>query len=89
MITCRTAGDSIVMTVEDEGPGIIETDQDAVFDAFFRAESDRVQKPDGSGLGLSVVSAIGRAHGGKAHCVKSRLGGTCIQITIPGYIKGK
>lgn len=88
MITCRTAGNSIVMTVEDEGPGIIETDLDAVFDAFFRAESDRVQKPDGSGLGLAVVSAIARAHGGTARCLCSRLGGTCMQITIPGYLKG-
>lgn len=89
MITCRTAGNNIVVTVEDEGPGIIETDQNIVFDAFFRAESDRVQKPDGSGLGLAVVSAIARAHGGNVGCFKSRLGGTCIKITLPGFVKGQ
>ncbi|WP_455810598.1 ATP-binding protein [Pseudomonas graminis] len=84
MITCRTSSDAIVLTVEDEGPGIGDADQGTVFDAFYRAENDRVQKPDGSGLGLAVVYAIARAHGGSARCLRSRLGGTCMQITLPG-----
>lgn len=85
MITCRTSGDDIVLKVEDEGPGIPDADRAAVFDAFYRAEHDRVQKPDGSGLGLAVVYAIARAHGGTVRCLRSRLGGTCMQMTIPGH----
>lgn len=87
MITCRSSSDAIVLTVEDEGPGIGDADREAVFDAFFRAENDRVQKPDGSGLGLAVVYAIARAHGGTARCLRSRPGGTCMQIMLP--VSGK
>ncbi|MEJ5177130.1 MULTISPECIES: hypothetical protein [Erwinia] len=36
-----------------------------------------------SGPGLAVVYAIARAHGGTARCLRSRLGGTCMQIMLP------
>lgn len=84
MITCRSADNHVILTVEDEGPGISEADREAVFDAFYRAETDQMQRPDSSGLGLAVVSAIAQAHGGSARCLSSRLGGTCMQVTLLG-----
>ncbi|MGD8106324.1 ATP-binding protein [Pantoea sp. FN0302] len=84
MVTCRAENHQIVLTVEDEGPGISDNERGSVFEAFFRAEKDRILKPDGTGLGLAVVYAIARAHGGKAACRRSNLGGTCIEVVFTG-----
>jgi signal transduction histidine kinase len=53
------AGPRIV--VEDNGPGVPEAEQAAVLQRFYRGERDRLTP--GSGLGLSIVSAIVRLHG--------------------------
>ena len=55
--------DEVRLWVADDGVGIEAADLPQVFDRFGRAESGR--GVDGSGLGLSIVSAIARAHGGR------------------------
>lgn len=82
-ITCHVKGDAIVVTVEDEGPGIDAVKREAIFGAFVRGENDRLAKPEGSGLGLAVVHAISRAHGGEVACLESQRGGTAIRISLP------
>ena len=49
------------ISVADDGPGVPEADQDRIFERFVRLESSRSNP--GSGLGLSLVAAIARAHG--------------------------
>ncbi len=49
--------------MSDHGPGIPETDRERVIGRFVRLEQSRT-KP-GSGLGLSLASAVARLHGGK------------------------
>jgi signal transduction histidine kinase len=49
------------LVVEDNGPGVPESEQAAVLQRFYRGERDRMTP--GSGLGLSIVSAIVRLHG--------------------------
>lgn len=56
-------GDNFII-VRDEGPGIPEDLQKSLFQPFSRGEYARKIYPEGCGLGLSVVSAIMRAHGG-------------------------
>jgi two-component system, OmpR family, sensor histidine kinase AdeS len=68
------------LTVEDSGPGIPESFCPHVFTAFRRAENSR---SGGSGLGLAVVAAIARAHGGTAECGTSSSGGTAFTLTWP------
>ncbi len=51
------------VVVRDRGPGIDAVDLDRVFDRFYRSESARSEP--GSGLGLSIVAAIARRHGGE------------------------
>jgi signal transduction histidine kinase len=55
----RTGG--AVLSVADDGPGVKPEDRDRIFERFVRLEASRTTP--GSGLGLSLVSAIARAHG--------------------------
>ncbi len=75
---------SVSITVADSGPGISKDDQEKIFERFFRADSSRVRKgEDGSGLGLSIVDAVMRAHGGNVS-VSSELGtGALFTLTFP------
>ncbi|MCX8979079.1 ATP-binding protein [Citrobacter portucalensis] len=83
LVTCGMSGDHILITVEDEGPGINAKEATKIFDAFYRTDSSRTNETDGTGLGLAVVSSIIRAHGGSVECRKSRLGGSCLELKIP------
>ncbi|MES1178121.1 MAG: HAMP domain-containing sensor histidine kinase [Myxococcales bacterium] len=53
---------AIELAVEDEGPGVAPEDAERIFEPFFRGER---ASEEGSGLGLSIVRAIARAHGGE------------------------
>jgi two-component system OmpR family sensor kinase len=53
--------DDVVLTVEDDGPGVPEDLRDRVFERFVRGEGDRGSS---SGLGLSIVRAVAESHGG-------------------------
>jgi signal transduction histidine kinase len=64
-IVVRAAGDGerIVLAVADRGPGIPDADRSRVVERFVRLEQSRSQP--GSGLGLSLASAVARLHGGE------------------------
>ena len=53
-----------VLTVHDEGPGIDPADLPSIFEPFFRSDPSRARSSGGAGLGLAIVAAIVRAHGG-------------------------
>jgi signal transduction histidine kinase len=69
--------------VRDEGPGIDSADRERIFDRYARAESGQMSSRDGAGLGLSIVTAIAEAHGGRVE-LDSRPGvGSTFTIAIP------
>ncbi|WP_448227492.1 ATP-binding protein [Pseudoxanthomonas mexicana] len=68
------------LSVADEGPGISPEFQPHVFTAFRRAKEGST---GGTGLGLAVVAAIARAHGGHAECLPARAGGTAFVLRWP------
>lgn len=72
-------GPHLVLYVEDDGPGIPEEDTERVFERFQRSNTDRRS----SGLGLSIVSAIASAHGGRARVTRARGGGARFEILLP------
>jgi signal transduction histidine kinase len=63
LVTAGAEQDRIVLTVSDHGPGIPSADRSRVVDRFVRLERSR--SLPGSGLGLSLVSAVARLHGGE------------------------
>ncbi|MNZ13330.1 Phosphate regulon sensor protein PhoR [compost metagenome] len=73
----------MILTIEDEGPGIADNHIPFIFEPFYRLEESRAKKNGGSGLGLSVVNAIVTAHEGKIIYSKSKmLGGSCFSILL-------
>jgi signal transduction histidine kinase len=54
---------NVVITVADNGPGIPEADRIRVLERFVRLEKSRSEQ--GSGLGLALVNAVARLHGGR------------------------
>jgi signal transduction histidine kinase len=67
--------------VRDAGPGIPEEAHGRIFERFGRLESSR--GTEGSGLGLSIVSAIAGAHDGTVELVSSPGTGSIFEIRIP------
>jgi signal transduction histidine kinase len=53
-----------VVTVADDGPGIAAEDRERIFGRFTRMDSARARDEGGAGLGLAIVRAVARAHGG-------------------------
>lgn len=69
--------------VRDRGQGIRWDRQSTLFDRFSRGEQTENNRPKGAGLGLSIVDAIGKAHGGRAY-VDSTVGlGSVFGLIIP------
>ncbi|HMS20180.1 ATP-binding protein [uncultured Sphingorhabdus sp.] len=57
-------GDHVLVTIEDEGPGLAPDQMVQMFEPFARAETSRNRASGGSGLGLTIARAIARVHGG-------------------------
>ncbi|WP_151524238.1 sensor histidine kinase [Serinicoccus kebangsaanensis] len=78
----RAAPDEVELVVADDGPGIPEQLQATVFERFARGDDSRSRAAGSTGLGLSIVDAVARAHGGRI-AVESRPGSTSFVLTLP------
>jgi two-component system, OmpR family, sensor kinase len=80
----ETNGDSAVIEVADDGPGIPERMRDHVFDRFVRGTGPAdTAMGGGTGLGLAIVRAVARSHGGKVEARESSLGGALVRVELP------
>ena len=61
----EAVGDSMLISVVDNGKGIASEIQPLIFDKFYQAENQTVRKPKGSGLGLAICRRIVDGHGGR------------------------
>jgi len=82
-VTLVERGEEVVLTIDDDGPGIPATERARVLQRFVRLDEARSRDEGGSGLGLSIVDEVVRAHGGSMSIEQSPLGGARIVITLP------
>jgi two-component system osmolarity sensor histidine kinase EnvZ len=73
----------LVVTVDDDGPGVPNDKYEEVFRPFLRLDQARNLDHPGSGLGLTIARDIARGHGGDVTLSKSPLGGLRAQFYIP------
>ncbi|SNS75955.1 sensor histidine kinase [Rhodococcoides kyotonense] len=71
------------IAIDDDGPGVPESERDRVFDRFVRLDSSRTRDEGGAGLGLSIVAGTVSAHSGTVRVVESPLGGARFVIQLP------
>jgi signal transduction histidine kinase len=81
-LRARSVDGRVAIEVADEGHGIPGDVLDSIFERFSRA--DRARGRDGVGLGLAIVDAIAKAHGGRC-TVKSSPDGTTFTLLLPGF----
>lgn len=78
-----TDGEMAVIEVDDDGPGMPESEIERVFEPFRRLESSRSRETGGIGLGLAVVRAVARSHGGDVVLRNLPHGGLSARVTLP------
>lgn len=86
-ITLRLApaGEKIMVTLEDDGPGIPLDEIGSVFDRFYRSSNVREKVP-GSGLGLPIVRSIIQHHGGSIELKNREPHGLSVSISLPACL---
>src|ERR1041384_4028657 len=82
-LRAESEGDSVRISVADQGAGIPSDDLPRIFERFYRADKSRSGEQSGTGLGLSIVKHIAQLHGGSVDA-HSELGkGTTISVMFP------
>ncbi len=72
-----------IIIIEDNGPGIPESEYLNVFKPFYRIDKSRGLNKSGVGLGLSISQDIVKSHGGNISLAKSNIGGLLVKISLP------
>lgn len=74
---------TLIIRIEDSGPGVPPVCLEKIFDRLYRLDSSRNRKQGGSGLGLSICKTIASAHGGDITATLTKKGGLRITIQLP------
>ena len=82
-IRVSSSSGSGVLTVADSGPGLADLDAERVFERFYRADGSRSRASGGVGLGLAIVSAVAKAHGGAVAATSEPGQGATFTISLP------
>ncbi|MEU0545453.1 HAMP domain-containing sensor histidine kinase [Nocardia sp. NPDC005978] len=77
-VAAHAVGETVTLTVDDNGAGVPAPDRDRVFERFQRAGTTA----PGSGLGLALIAQQARLHGGTAALTDSPLGGARLTLTL-------
>ncbi len=75
--------DAVLVEVVDHGIGVRPENADRIFEAFFRADASRARVAGGAGLGLAIVAAIVRDHGGEVGVRSAPDGGSVFWVRVP------
>jgi len=77
----------LLIEVEDEGCGVPDDALARIFDRFARADAARTRSAGGVGLGLAIVDAIAKAHGGSC-TVQNTGSGSIFALRLPAFVAG-
>jgi len=77
--------DVLELRVTDDGRGVAPEALDRIFERFSRADPARSRADGGVGLGLAIVDAIARAHGGSCIVTSAGAGATFV-LRLPGFL---
>jgi hypothetical protein len=83
LVTAGREGDTAVLEVADDGPGVPAADRARVFERFVRLDDARARSDGGSGLGLAIVAEVVAAHGGSVEVTDAPGGGALFRVRIP------
>ena len=72
-----------LVAVADRGPGVPPSQQEKIFQEFFRGDDSLTASRSGAGLGLSIARSIARRHGGDVSYMPRSGGGSVFTLKIP------
>jgi signal transduction histidine kinase len=75
--------EAVVITIEDDGPGVPEEHLEQIFAPFFRVDASRSKGAGGIGLGLTIAQAIVEGHGGDIHVENGSDRGLVVRVSLP------
>ena len=81
-VSLEKSSKGIIVTIDDDGPGIPKNQREDVFKAFYRLEKSRNTTTGGIGLGLTITRDIILGHGGTIDLLDSPLGGLRVRIVL-------
>jgi two-component system, OmpR family, sensor kinase len=82
-VTLQPENGHAEIDVIDHGPGVPAAHRERIFERFHRADPQRSRDQGGSGLGLSIASAVVNAHGGRISVAETPGGGATFRIELP------
>ncbi|MBB1487608.1 ATP-binding protein [Oceanospirillum sediminis] len=86
-VSCYRSGRHVIIAVDDDGPGIPESDRERVLEPFERLDRSRNRSSGGYGLGLSICREIALLHKGRLEISDSDLGGARIMLVLPADLQ--
>ena len=82
-VAAKRESSAVIVTIDDDGPGVPKADRERVFERFVRLDTARSRDEGGTGLGLAIARAIARSHGGDVLLGDSPLGGLRATVWLP------
>lgn len=82
-IVLSTTSEHALITIEDRGPGVPESQLDLIFDPFYRVCEAREHRSGGTGLGLSIAQRALHTQGGQIRASNRAGGGLSVRIQLP------
>lgn len=82
-VSLAIANGELLITIDDDGPGLPESELERVFEPFYRMEISRNRDTGGVGLGLAIVRQIAHSHGGAVSLENRNGGGLRAVLRLP------